>query len=79
MMRVAGTAFLACLLSLSGDALAGPPRHSGPPPRHCHWGQIEYDASNYCVSGRGIVEMCMNDGTWLSIGACQGSVCGKRC
>ena len=79
MLRV-GIVLLACAASFSGDAQARV-SHSGhtSPVYLCYWEGTSYRPGGYCVSNRGIVEVCMSDGDWISIGPCRGDECRMAC
>jgi hypothetical protein len=71
---------LAFALIPAGDALArSSHRNQTSPIRQClRDGSVYYSPGAYCVSTRGIVEVCLG-GDWVSIGACKGEVCRKTC
>jgi hypothetical protein len=72
-MRRIATFLLASTLSLAnaGVAQASASKHSAPP-KLCAWGPINYASGATCTSrcGEGVceVQVCMRDGTWLSVG-----------
>jgi hypothetical protein len=80
MIRLFGTVLLASSLSFGGGALAWTyHNYRDVQPTPCFRGPIAYSPGAYCVSGRGMVEVCMRDGSWISIGACIGAECRAVC
>jgi len=78
MMRRIGTVVLACALAFSGEALArSAPWHG--PVYSCYWQGSIYRPGGYCVSNRGIVEVCLTSGDWMSVGHCLGDECRVAC
>jgi hypothetical protein len=79
MLRV-GIVLLACALSFSGDAqaLTGHRNWSGPV-YSCYWQGTIYRPGGYCVSNRGIVEVCTSSGDWMTLGPCLGDECRVAC
>ncbi len=79
MIRLVGTTLLACSLFFGGDAFARW-RHDHEGPRHpCFRGLVAYTPGAYCVSRHGVVEVCMGDGSWMSLGPCLGTECRSTC
>jgi hypothetical protein len=79
MLRV-GIVLLACAPSFSGDSLARTSHgNQSSPVYSCYWEGTRYGPGGYCVSNRGMVEVCLSDGDWISVGACRGDVCRVAC
>ena len=79
MIRLVGIALLASSLCCGGDASAGSWKHRHGPERSCPRDGVFYSPGDYCVSRHGIVEVCMGDGSWMSLGACLGMECRAAC
>ena len=79
MMRRVATVLLACALSFSGQALARSHRNQSSPVHQCYWDTPVYSPGAYCVSRRGLVEVCLSGGDWMSIGPCIGEECRTGC
>jgi hypothetical protein len=78
MVRRIGIVLLACALSFSGEALAGPHAPGSSPVHQCYWEGTRYAPGGYCVS-RGVVQVCTSSGDWMSLGACLGDECRVAC
>ena len=76
-----GIVLLACALSFSGDAHArtGHRANQSSPVYWCYWEGTSYRPGGYCVSQRGIVEVCLTSGDWMSVGPCLGYECRVAC
>jgi hypothetical protein len=79
MMRRIGTVLLACALSFGGEALVRPHGNWGGPVYQCYWSGTKYSPGGYCVSNRGVVEVCTTSGDWMNLGACIGDECRVVC
>ena len=77
-MRRIGTVVLACALTFSGKALARSRDWHGPV-YSCYWNGNIYRPGGYCVSNRGVVEVCLTSGDWMSVGPCLGDECRVVC
>ena len=78
MMRRIGTVLLACTLSFGGEALARSYNRSSPI-YQCYWNGTKYWTGGYCVSNRGVVEVCTSSGDWMTLGGCIGPECRVAC
>ena len=79
MMRRIGTVLVACALSFGGEALARPHGNQSSPIYQCYWNGTRYWTGGYCVSNRGVVEVCTSSGDWMTLGACIGVECRVAC
>jgi hypothetical protein len=79
MIRRIGTVLLACALSFGGEALARSHGNWGGYVYQCYWSGTKYSPGGYCVSRRGVVEVCTTSGDWMSLGACIGDECRMAC
>jgi hypothetical protein len=80
MMRRIGTVLLGCALSFGGEAMARPHGNNQSSPIYqCSWNGTRYWTGGYCVSNRGIVEVCASSGDWVTLGGCIGEECRVAC
>jgi hypothetical protein len=79
MMRRIGIVVLACALSFGGEALARSHGNQSSPIYPCYWGGTKYWTGGYCVSNRGVVEVCTSSGDWMTLGDCIGEECRVAC
>jgi hypothetical protein len=80
MLRRIGIVVLACALSFGGEAPAkSSHRGQSSPVYWCYWEGTRYDPGGYCVSNRGVVEVCLTSGDWMSVGRCLGDECRVVC
>jgi hypothetical protein len=83
-MRVAGLVLLAGGLALGGDALAHGIGHHEPPLKFCDQGGTAYKPGDYCYTScdprRACdIEVCMRDGSWMTMYGCKARDCRRLC
>ena len=84
-MRIVGLVLLTCGLAFaSGDALAHWRMHGGPPMKYCYQGGTAYKPSDYCYTScdprRACdIEVCMRDGSWMTMYGCKVCDCRHLC
>ena len=76
----AATALLALAMTFAGAASARPNHNGTSPVWRCYRGDLAtpYAIGAYCVSRRGLVEVCVAGG-WMNMGPCLGNECNVSC
>ncbi len=76
----AGIILLVGALAFGGDASArSRSSNRSSPIYRCYRGGTEYAIGGYCVSKAGVVEVCISDDGWMSVGPCRGDECRAAC
>ena len=84
-MRVVGVVLVICGLAFaSGDALAHWRGLGGPPMKFCYRDGTAYKPSDYCYTScdprRACdIEVCMRDGSWMTMYGCKVRDCRHLC